>query len=73
MKNHHHHLIGKSKKDIIDSYGHEFNYYPASIWTYEIGRNWMGKRKILIIVFENEIVKTIRIKYCYGKLNSNKL
>ncbi len=66
-------LTGKSKKQILDEFGHEFNYYPSNIWTYEIGKNWLNKRKILVIMFENNIAKTITIKTSYGKFNFNKL
>ena len=66
-------LTGKSKKQILDEFGHEFNYYPSNIWTYEIGSSWLGRRKFLIIEFEKDIAKTIKIKTCYGKFNFNKL
>ena len=66
-------LTGKSKKQILYEFGHEFNYYPSKIWVYEIGKNWLGKRKFLILIFENNIVTTINIKKCYGNFNFNKL
>ncbi len=66
-------FIGKTKTEIMEELGHDFNYYPSNIWTYEISKNWLGKRKFLLITFENEIAKNIKIQSCYGKFNSRKL
>ncbi len=67
------HLIGKDKKQILVDFGQEFNYYPSDQWTYELKKNWLGKRKFLILVFKNDTVVSSKIKTQYGNFNFNKL
>ncbi len=67
------HLIGKDKKQILAELGQEFNYYPSDQWAYELEKNWLGKRKFLILVFENDAVVSIKIKSQYGNFIFNKL
>lgn len=68
------HLIGKAKNDIQTEFGQDFNYYPSDRWAYEIGKkNWLGKRKVLVILFDENIVKSIHIKSCYGNFSFGKL
>lgn len=64
------HLLGKSKTEVLEQFGQEFNYYPSEIWTYILQTNFWGRKTVLIVFFENEIVKRILIKKCYGKINS---
>nr|WP_315034696.1 hypothetical protein [uncultured Chryseobacterium sp.] len=57
-----HSIIGKNKKDILTQLGDGFNFYPDSIWTYEIKKTWWGKKTILAIEFENNKVIAAKIK-----------
>ncbi len=50
------HLIGKSKKEILDEMGNQFNHYPASTWTYQIKIDWLGRKKILVLYFDDHSV-----------------
>lgn len=52
-------LVGKSKEEIIFELGFEFNYYPSDTWTYNIKKNWIGYKTILIIYFNEGIVKEL--------------
>lgn len=67
------HLMGKDKKQILADFGQEFNYYPSDQWAYELKKNWLGKRKFLILVFKNDTVVSFQIKTQYGNFNFNKL
>ena len=67
-------LIGKHKEAIISEFGQDFNYYPSERWAYELGKkNWLGKRKVLIILFEDSIVKSVNIRNCYGNFSFDQL
>ncbi len=57
------HLLGKTKKEIIQEMGDEYNHYPAETWTYLLKRNWLRQRKILILYFGDHWVE--KIKVCY--------
>ncbi|HIC8646238.1 TPA: hypothetical protein ACW7X5_003515, partial [Elizabethkingia meningoseptica] len=48
------HLLGKTKKEIINILGEEFNYYPDILWIYEINRTWWGKKTVLLLSFNQE-------------------
>lgn len=56
MKSSYDHLIGKTKKEIIQEIGEEFNFYPAHVWTYTIKKKWFYKNTVLHIYFDGEIV-----------------
>lgn len=60
MKKHHNkgdvHLIGLSKKEILQKLGDEFNFYPDKKWVYILKKYWWGKSKKLYIEFdENDV------------------
>ncbi|QQV02253.1 MULTISPECIES: hypothetical protein [Chryseobacterium] len=55
-------LLGKSKPEIISILGEEFNFYPASQWTYVINRSWWGKKTVLYLVFYNDLVVDLKIR-----------
>lgn len=58
-------LIGKTKNEIIEQLGDEFNYYRSSIWTYLILKSWY-KKKILFIFFnKKDCVYKIQVKNEY--------
>lgn len=67
MKNDFQCLIGKNKKKMITELGQEFNFYPSTIWPYILHANCLERKTVLIIFFENEIVKEINIKKYYSK------
>lgn len=58
-------LVGKTKAEILSELGHGFNFYPDSVWTYIIGVKWWGEKTILLISFENDMVKSKTIKKTY--------
>jgi|GEM_PF-599580 len=60
-------LLGKSKKDILNELGDEFNFYPNNIWTYTLKKCWYGKKKILFLYFEKECIIKIYIRNCWSK------
>mgnify|MGYP000849556987 CR=1 FL=1 len=66
-------LFGKSKKEIVEEMGQEFNYYPERIWTFQMKKYWWGQKKFLILYFEEEIVVKMKMKIIYGKINTSKL
>lgn len=55
-------LIGKTKFQIKEELGDEFNFYPSSIWTYQIKKSWFGRKHILILFFDEDLLKKIEIK-----------
>lgn len=61
------HFLGRNKKDIIAELGQDFNYYPAHCWFYTLGKDWLGRNKILTIYFNNDEVIEVKIKKCYGQ------
>ncbi len=68
------HLLGKTKGQIMEEMEQEFNFYPSDIWTYIIATNWFGRKKILIIFFNDEdLVVNVFIKNMYGKVNIDKI
>lgn len=67
------HLIGKSKLMIVNEIGQEFNYFPDSIWTYHLKDYWWGQKKMMILYFEDDVVKKVKIKRIYGKVKNSKL
>jgi len=70
MKNDFQHLLGKDKSEVLEELGQEFNFYPSEIWTYILHTNFFGRKTLLLLFFENDVVKIIKIKKHYGKINS---
>ncbi|NML72457.1 hypothetical protein HHL23_22150 [Chryseobacterium sp. RP-3-3] len=68
-KNKYSDLMGKSKKEITELPGQDFNYYPADFWFYTLSKNWLGRIKALLLYFKEEKVYEIKIKTTYGKIN----
>lgn len=60
-------LVGFSKKDVIRELGDGFNFYHDTVWTYELHRTWWGKKTILVLVFQNDVVHKKSIIKKYGK------
>lgn len=63
-------LLGKDKNEISKELGHEFNFYPADIWTFILKINWIGRKKILVLYFNDEKVVKIEILKAYGKFKT---
>ena len=61
-------LLGKTKDEIIDLLGDEFNFYPESIWHYVLSKTWYGRKKVLYIEFEEGIVIHKSVITTYGRL-----
>lgn len=61
-------LIGKTKKEVSEELGQDFNFYPADFWFYILSKNWLGRIKILLLYFKDEKVYEIKIKITYGKI-----
>jgi len=46
--------IGMTKKEILDILGEEFNFYPDKVWSYVLKKSWWGRKRILIIEFDDD-------------------
>ncbi|WP_053073309.1 hypothetical protein [Chryseobacterium sp. FH2] len=55
------HLIGKTRREIKNELGDEFNYFKNPIWTYELGRTWLGKKIILSLTFKDGKVNEVLV------------
>ncbi|AQX06508.1 hypothetical protein BAX94_04170 [Elizabethkingia meningoseptica] len=67
------HLLGKTKKEIINILGEEFNYYPDILWIYEINRTWWGKKTVLLLSFnQEETLEKINTKTYFLKFEIKK-
>lgn len=42
-----------TKRDIIETLGEGFNYYPDDVWIYEV-KTWWGKKTVLLVCFNKE-------------------
>lgn len=56
------HLIGADKEKIKELLGEEYNFYPADKWTYILGTNWLGRKKILALYFKDQHVVRVETK-----------
>lgn len=68
MKIQYNDLPGKTKKEVIDRLGDEFNFYPDPIWIYLLHRNFFGRKTYLVIYFEHHMVIRVKIKKTYGRI-----
>ncbi|RXM41205.1 hypothetical protein BOQ62_01295 [Chryseobacterium sp. CH21] len=46
-------LIDEKRHEIIAEMGDGFNFFNHDIWTYKVGKTWLGKRIILSVVFSD--------------------
>ncbi|MDR2230134.1 MAG: hypothetical protein LBE39_11765 [Flavobacteriaceae bacterium] len=60
-------LRGMNKKNILNTLGEGFNFYPRDIWTYDIQKTWWGKKTVVLLIFREEVVETVEIKHYYFK------
>jgi hypothetical protein len=55
--------IGKSKKEILELFGHEPRIYASMTWSYPVESDKFGNTRIsLSLYFKDEIVTDIRLK-----------
>ncbi|MBV8325178.1 hypothetical protein [Chryseobacterium sp.] len=54
-------LLGKTRNEIKDDLGDGFNLHTSDIWTYDLGKTWIGRRIILSLRFENKKVIKINV------------
>ncbi|WP_407517831.1 hypothetical protein [Elizabethkingia anophelis] len=47
-------LLGMTKRQVIETLGEGFNYYPDDLWIYEISKTWWGKKTVLLLSFDQE-------------------
>jgi hypothetical protein len=47
-------LLGKTRREIIEEIGDGFNFEKNEVWTYEVGKTWLGRRIILCIKFKGK-------------------
>lgn len=66
-------LTGMTKRQIIEIWGDGFNFYPENIWSYILSKTWYGKKTVLFIKFENDVVSKTIIKKMYGKISTTGL
>ncbi|WP_294251997.1 hypothetical protein [uncultured Chryseobacterium sp.] len=59
------HLLGKTKKEIIQEMGNECNHHPAPVWTYQLKRSWLGRKRVLVLYFSEELVEHFEIRYSW--------
>ncbi|NML72192.1 hypothetical protein HHL23_20725 [Chryseobacterium sp. RP-3-3] len=62
--------IGKSMQQIMAEIGNQFNDYHSNIWNCHIKTNFLGKKTVLILFFEDEKVYKIRVRKTYGKIKT---
>lgn len=67
---HYNSFLNQTKKQILEVFGHEFNFYPFDIWTFVLKKNFFNRKTVLFIFFENEKVSKIEIRKMYGKINT---
>ena len=58
-------LLGKTKNDILDKFGDEFNYYRSSTWTYIIEQKWYRSKTLYLFFDEKDIVYKVDVKNQY--------
>ncbi|HFK5545993.1 TPA: hypothetical protein ACG0AR_002873 [Elizabethkingia anophelis] len=62
-------LIGMTKKQVVETLGEGFNYYPDDLWIYEINKTWWGKKSVLLLNFNKEnILEKTDIKNYFFEL-----
>ncbi|HCA08927.1 MULTISPECIES: hypothetical protein [unclassified Chryseobacterium] len=71
MKIQYNDLPGKTKKEVIELLGDEFNFYPDNIWIYLLHRNFFGRKTYLVIYFENNTATHMKIRKTYGSIIKN--
>lgn len=59
------HLLGKTKNEILLEMGNECNHYPGTVWTYQLKRNWLGRRRMLVLYFSEDLVEHFEIRYSW--------
>lgn len=67
-------LENKSKKEVLQYLGEEFNFYPDKLWYYVLSENWWGKKKVLFLEFdERDKVSAKYIKTIFGKVKKKQI
>lgn len=61
------HLLGKTRNDIKNELGDGFNYFNSDVWTYEVAKNWLGRRTILSLTFKDNAVFGLEISKTFSK------
>jgi hypothetical protein len=61
------HLLGKSRCEVIKEIGDGFNYFTNTVWTYEVGKTWIGKRIILSIKFKDEKASEVSLSTSFRR------
>ncbi|HAY3544963.1 hypothetical protein HZQ28_17465 [Elizabethkingia anophelis] len=62
-------LIGMTKKQVVETLGEGYNYYPDDLWIYEICKTWWGKKSVLLLNFNKEnILEKTDIKNYFFEL-----
>lgn len=69
-KTKHNNLLNKSKNEIIEEMGQEFNFYHQNVWIYILKISWFGRKKIMLLFFKEKKVSEIKIKYIYEKFTA---
>lgn len=63
-------LLGKSKKEVIIFLGDAFNFFPSDKWIYFLSTDWFGRKKFLVVHFDNDIVKRIETKISFFDISN---
>ncbi|WP_228409770.1 hypothetical protein [Chryseobacterium sp. T16E-39] len=61
------HLLGKTRDEITKEIGDGFNFHDNEVWTYEVGKTWIGRRIILSIKFKGKNASEIAFYKSFRK------
>lgn len=60
-------LIGKTRNQIKKEFGDGFNYFENETWTYELAKNWFGRKTILSITFKEQKAATLHVYKTFAR------
>lgn len=68
MINQYDNLVGKTIDQIIEIFGKKAIILQEDIWVYIMNKKWYGKKEVLFIIMEKQIVSIVVIKFLYGDI-----
>jgi len=48
-------FVGRKKQDVLSEMGNRFTHYPGRLWAYHLKNDWLGRKSILVLFFENDV------------------
>ncbi|MDV3778010.1 hypothetical protein CMU25_17370 [Elizabethkingia anophelis] len=64
-------LLGKSRNEVLEELGDGFNFYPEIFWAYQLEEKWWGRKRVLLLLFEEDKDQVMRIKIVDYYINFN--